>query len=30
MDVKNAFNNVFKKKLAEKIINLRFDEDLVD
>ena len=29
MDVKNAFDHVFKKKLAERIINLGFDEDLV-
>ena len=29
IDVKNAFDHVSKKKLAERIINLRLDEDLV-
>ena len=29
IDVKNAFDHVFKKKLIERIINLRLDENLV-
>ena len=30
IDVKNAFDHVSKKKLAERIINLGLDGDLVD
>ena len=30
IDVKNAFDHVFKKKLAERITNLGLDENLVD
>ena len=30
INVKNAFDHVSKKKLAEKITNLGFDEDLID
>ena len=29
MDVKGAFDYVFKKKLAKRIINLRLDGDLI-
>ena len=30
IDVKGAFDHVFKKKLVERITDLRFDEDLID
>ena len=30
IDVKDAFDHVFKKKLAERITDLRLDGDLID